>query len=124
AADAGRHEQGQPAARDALRDGLVQTVDARFQLQRPRSVRERVRQVAEAVDVQRGLVEHLEVRMLADERVEVTRQAEALGEHLPQPGRAEGPEYHPDLQGAEGPRHLRTVIEIVDSALALLVLAE
>ena len=69
-------------------------------------------------------MQHLEVRMLAHEPMEMTRQAEALGQNLPQPGGAEGPEHHPDLEGAEGPRHLWSIVAIVGRALAFRVLAE
>src|SRR5438045_1551103 len=68
-ADAGRHYQSEAAALDGFHDLLVKAIEQGLNLRFLLSLRQALRHVAEAVEVEGRLVKHLEIGMVTDEAV-------------------------------------------------------
>ena len=118
-ADARGHEQGETAALDGVRDGLVERVDARPDLRLLLAVGEVARARSGSCRCRawaRGAPRSPGGRARA---VEAPGQAEVLGQHLAQAAGAEEAQHHPDLQGPEGARHLGAVLEVVEPVVGL-----
>jgi hypothetical protein len=80
AADAGRHYKREAALLDRLYDLLVKAIKLVSNFRLLLSLGQVIRHIAEAVEVKGWLVKHLEVRVFADEVMQVAGQSEVFRE--------------------------------------------
>src|SRR5215471_18458568 len=115
--DSSCHQHCEATALDFVHNLLVQSVKQCLNYRIIETFRQIVRQIAEAVEIQHRFVKHLEIRMLANEIVQLSRQPDVLRKKLAQSLPAKESKHHPDFQRPESTRHLRAVFQKIESLI-------